>query len=96
IRPVALTPTPVATAVATLFDGEEPRRILVIGTRWDGELDAAAAAGCVTALVDRYRRGLGSPDWRATGLADLADRIRSWAAAGTGAGTGAGPAGASR
>ncbi|MET0863571.1 MAG: hypothetical protein ABWZ98_04495 [Nakamurella sp.] len=62
-----------------LDPASRPDRILVVGTRWDGELDLAAAAGCRTALVDRYRRRRGSPDVRAADLAGLTEHIRSWA-----------------
>ena len=87
-----LLPTPVAEAIAGLpghpVAAGLADRILVVGARWAGELDVAAATGCATALVDRYQLGLGSPDWRATGLAGLAEPIRSWVAAGAGVGTG--------
>jgi len=69
--------------ISELSAPDRPDRILVVGTRWVGELDAAAAAGCVTAMVDRDRRGRGSPRWRAIDLPGLTEQIRSWAAAGT-------------
>lgn len=59
-------------------DPADPRRLLAIGARWRGDLEAAAAAGCTTALVDRFNRGAGRPTWRATGLADFLDPIRTW------------------
>jgi hypothetical protein len=86
-----LVPAPPATAVAALLaGGQQPRRILVIGTRWIGQLDAAAATGCTTALLDRYRLGRGAPDWRAADLSGLSRQIRSWVAAGVGAGAAGG------
>ncbi len=91
---VTLLPASLEDAITRLHgiatpDGR-PNRILVIGTRWVGELDAAAAAGCVTAMVDRYRRGSGSPQWRAHGLPGLTEQIRFWAAAGPSTGTSTG------
>jgi hypothetical protein len=56
----------------------DPQRLLVIGTSWRGALDAAAAAGCPTALIDRYNRRAGRPTWRAADLADLLNPIRTW------------------
>jgi hypothetical protein len=79
-RAVAL---PVAAALQHLLPdvGGNPGRLLMIGTRWAGELDAAHAAGAATAMVDRFARGTGHPDHRAADLAGLVDIVRSWIAA---------------
>ena len=81
---VSLLTAPLAAAIPGLCpdsddDPKRQNRILVVGSRWNGELDAAAAAGCRTALVDRYGLGRGSPGWRAAALAGLTGPIRSWA-----------------
>jgi hypothetical protein len=84
---VQLLPDSLPVATARLLrgsgnDADRPIRILVVGTRWNGELDAAAA-GCGTLLIDRYGLGRGSPDWRAADLARATPQIRSWAAGAT-------------
>ena len=58
--------------------GSDPALVLVIGTRWAGELASAQHAGCATALVDRFGRGRGTPTYRATALPDLLDPVRRW------------------
>ncbi len=74
---------PMDSAVGQLLAAvdNEPGRVLMIGTRWTGELDAAKAAGAGTALVDRFERGRGRPDGRAADLIGLLDMVRSWIAA---------------
>jgi len=57
-----------------------PDRLLVVGARWDPDLAVPRAAGCTTALVDRFGRGRGTPTWRATGLAGLVANILGWVA----------------
>jgi hypothetical protein len=70
------------TAIENLLrapDGPtEPERLLVIGARWHGELAAAGAAGCTTALIDRFDRRIGDPTWRTRELPGLLNRIGSW------------------
>ncbi len=71
---------PIANAIGQVLPAvdHDAGRLLVIGTRWSGELDAANAAGARTALVDRFERGRGRPDGRATDLRGLLDMVRSW------------------
>jgi len=86
---VDLLPESLPAAAARMLGGAtpdgrvQPGRILVIGTRWDGELEAAAAAGCATAMVDRYQLGRGSPDCRAADLHGLLEYSQTWVAAGS-------------
>ncbi len=58
-----------------------PDRLLVVGARWDPDLAVPQAAGCTTALVDRFGHGRGTPTWRARGLAGLVANVVGWAAA---------------
>ncbi|MGS0687823.1 hypothetical protein ACVBEQ_22140 [Nakamurella sp. GG22] len=57
-----------------------PERLLMIGTRWVGELAAAQAAGAATGMVDRFARNLGTPTWRSAELAGLVEPARQWCA----------------
>ena len=77
---VELLALPTPAAVGRLLEGNdgEPRRVMAIGTRWSGDLEVAAAAGCLTVLVDRFGRGRGAPTWRTAGCAGLVDIVRSW------------------
>ena len=59
--------------------GGRPDRLLAVGDRWATDLAAAHAAGCATALVDRFGRGDGDPTWRADATEALVPVIRSWA-----------------
>jgi len=56
-----------------------PDRLLVVGGRWDPDLAVPHAAGCTTALVDRFGRGRGTPTWRDAELANLVPEILRWA-----------------
>ena len=56
-----------------------PDRLLVVGSRWDPDLAVPHAAGCTTALVDRFERGRGTPTWRDARLAGLIPEILHWA-----------------
>ena len=58
-----------------------PDRLLVVGSRWDPDLAVPHAAGCTTALVDRFGRGRGTPTWRGAQLAELVADIHRWSAA---------------
>jgi len=60
--------------------GSAPDRLLVVGSRWDPDLAVPHAAGCTTALVDRFGRGRGTPTWRGAQLADMVGDILRWAA----------------
>ena len=77
--PNASGPNASGTATRAMVDEiGDPRRVLALATRWT-DLAPAADSGCPTALVDRFRRGLGEPTWRAGTLADLIPPIRAWA-----------------
>jgi hypothetical protein len=86
---VELLPESLPAAAARMLGGatpdgnERPGGILVIGTRWAGELETAAAAGCATAMVDRYQLGRGLPDCRAADLLGLIAHSQTWAATGS-------------
>jgi hypothetical protein len=58
----------------------DQRRILVVGTRWVGELCGAWEAGFDTALVDRYQLGRGTPTLRAPDVAGLVEPVDRWCA----------------
>lgn len=71
---------PVSSAIRDLrgpADGGS-HRLLMIGTRWAGELHTAAAAGFDTAMVDRFSQARGTPTWRVPQLAALVDIVRTW------------------
>ncbi len=70
---------PVSSAIRHLVpaDGGSDR-LLMIGTRWAGELHTAAAAGFDTAMVDRFGQQRGMPTWRVPQLAALVDIVRTW------------------
>lgn len=58
---------------------DQPRRLMVVGDRWDTDLTGAHRLGAATALVDRFGRGDGTPTFRAAELAGLIPGIRDWA-----------------
>ena len=53
-------------------------RLLMIGTRWAGQLQPAHDLGCATALIDRFDRGRGNPTFRSPDLAGLLGAVREW------------------
>ena len=68
------------TSALTRIDAlDAPDRLMVVGDRWTTDLADAFAAGARTALVDRFRRGDGTPHLRGANLAELIPAIRSWA-----------------
>lgn len=73
---------PMPAAVAAMQHRIDARtdagRVLVVGASWADELRVAHGQGCVTALVDRYGAGVGTPTWRAAGLGDLVGPVRQW------------------
>jgi hypothetical protein len=72
--------TSALAAVQRRVENADPRRILVVGTRWLGELSGAFGAGHHTALVDRHRLGRGTPTLRAPDVGGLVEPIRRWCA----------------
>jgi hypothetical protein len=84
IRVDELVAGPLPAALANIrfrVENADPQRILVIGTRWLGELSGAFDAGYDTALVDRYRLGRGTPTLRSPDVAGLVESVRRWSAA---------------
>jgi len=75
----ASMPGLVQDTLAAVGAGGEPARLLAVGDRWAMDLAAAHAAGAVTALIDRFGRGDGSPTFRAPDFAGLIPHIRRWA-----------------
>lgn len=67
-----------AIALVQRETGATPERLLVIGTRWTDQLASAQAAGCATALIDRFARGRGAPTFRSCDLAGLLEPVRGW------------------
>jgi len=65
------------------IENVRPTRVLVVGTRWAGELVDARDLGFDTALVDRYRLGRGAPTLRSPDLAGLLEPIIRWCAGST-------------
>lgn len=53
-------------------------RLLMVGTRWAGQLQPAHDLGCATALIDRFDRGRGCPTFRSPDLAGLLGAVREW------------------
>ena len=58
----------------------DPAGVLAIGDRWAADLAPVHAIGGRTAHLDRYRRGLGTPTWRAPGLDPMLADLQRWAA----------------
>lgn len=65
-------------AIAGILGSAGVVDLLVIGTRWADQLEPAQAAGCATALIDRYNRGGGAPTFRSPDLAGLLGDVRAW------------------
>jgi FMN phosphatase YigB (HAD superfamily) len=59
-----------------------PERLLSVGDIWVNDLEAPAARGCATALIDRYGGGDGAPTHRAATIEELYPAILSWARTG--------------
>ena len=57
----------------------QPQRLIAIGDRWSTDLADAHRLGAVTAMVDRFGRGDGTPTLRSSDLAGLVPEIRKWA-----------------
>jgi hypothetical protein len=79
-----VTDLPVASVMPSVLERigatTAPRRLMMIGTRWAGELADAHAAGCVTAMVDRFDRKIGTPTFRSVDLAGLVGPAGHWCA----------------
>lgn len=55
-------------------------RIVAVGDRWHGDLEPLHLRGGRTALIDRFERRLGSPDFTGPDLAAIIPSLREWAA----------------
>lgn len=60
--------------------GRTPQDVMAVGDIWENDLRMPHAAGCATALIDRFGRQHGVADLRAPRFEDLYDGIRDWAA----------------
>lgn len=66
---------PVTVAIEQLRNRVDGGQLVMVGTRWAGELSAAGEAGCVTVLVDRRGAGRGAPTIRCDNLVDAAAAV---------------------
>lgn len=57
----------------------DPARVLAVGDIWRNDLEEPAAAGCVTALIDRSGRQSAPADLVAPAFEDLYPAISDWA-----------------
>ncbi len=55
-----------------------PHPVLLIDVSWSPVLAAGRATGHTTAMIDRFRTGLGEPDLRAADLSGLLPGIAAW------------------
>ena len=82
LTPDEILDTPVDLAVTQVLRQldatTEPDRLLLIGTRWAGQVADAQNMGCSTALIDRRAAGRGNPTYRSRDLAELLDKVRGW------------------
>lgn len=62
-----------------LLDGREPSQLLSVGDIWGNDLEQPLAAGCVTALIDRFGHRAGPAHLVAADFPGLYDGIRRWA-----------------
>jgi FMN phosphatase YigB (HAD superfamily) len=58
---------------------DDPRRMLSVGDIWRNDLEPAQRLGARTALIDRWARGSGTPDHRASSTESLYPAIEEWA-----------------
>lgn len=63
-----------------LLDGREPSQLLSVGDIWGNDLAQPLAAGCATALIDRFGHRAGPAHLVAADFPGLYDGIRRWAA----------------
>lgn len=69
-----------ATLLPQLLDGRDPSLLLSVGDIWGNDLERPLAAGCVTALIDRFGHRAGPSHLVAADFPGLYDGIRRWAA----------------
>lgn len=63
-----------------LLDGRDPHRLLSVGDIWGNDLAAPLAAGCATALIDRFGHRAGPANLVAASFPELYPGIAAWAA----------------
>ncbi len=77
-----VTDLPVASLVPMVLQRigatTTPRRLMMIGTRWAGELADAQAAGCITGMVDQFDRKTGTPTFRSVDVTGLIGPAGHW------------------
>ncbi|WP_223693715.1 HAD family hydrolase [Leifsonia poae] len=69
-----------ATALPELLAGRLPAELLSVGDIWGNDLEQPLAAGCVTALIDRFGHRAGPAHLTASDFPGLYDGIRAWSA----------------
>lgn len=57
----------------------EPASLLSVGDIWVNDLEAPFERGCMTALIDRFQFGHGTPHARARDFPTLYPAVRAWA-----------------
>ncbi|MFF2050834.1 HAD family hydrolase [Leifsonia sp. NPDC058194] len=62
-----------------LLDGRDPRALLSVGDIWGNDLAAPLAAGCATALIDRFGHRAGPAHLVAPSFPELYPGIAEWA-----------------
>ena len=62
-----------------LLDGRDPRTLLSVGDIWGNDLAAPLAAGCATALIDRFGHRAGPAHLIAPTFPELYPGIAAWA-----------------
>ncbi|MCW4459251.1 HAD family hydrolase [Microbacterium sp. MPKO10] len=67
------------TLLPELRAGRDPQHCMAVGDIWANDLAGPHAAGCATALIDRFGTRAGTPDVSAPVFEELFDSIRSWA-----------------
>lgn len=63
-----------------LLDGRDPSLLLSVGDIWGNDLEQPLAAGCATALIDRFGHRAGPAHLVAADFPGLYDGIHRWAA----------------
>lgn len=70
-----------ADLLPRLLDGRDPRALLSVGDIWGNDLAAPLAAGCATALIDRFGHHAGPAHLVAPSFPELYPGIAAWAEA---------------
>lgn len=70
-----------ASILPVLLGERDPARLLSVGDIWHNDLEAPLAAGCGTALIDRFEQQTGAAHLRAPLFEHLYDDLNDWASA---------------